>query len=145
MPSAGDLRDRIGFYSRIQIDDGAGNVEGGYDSAPNFTVSAGVRPKLGGEAVLAGRLTGTNYVNVTVRQSSLTRQVNVDWMARDERKGVAYNIRSIIDPLQGKPGQGAWLEMLCEEGVAIGPMATPGLLDFEYPGSSGLLALLEDI
>jgi head-tail adaptor len=116
---AGDLRDRIGFYKRIEIEDEFGNTTGGYGPVPDFSVAANVKPKLGGETVLAGRLTGTNYVNVTVRQSSQTRQVTVDWMAKDERKGVSYNVRSIIDPLQGQSGQGAWFEMLCEEGVAV--------------------------
>jgi head-tail adaptor len=111
---AGDLRERIGFYRRVETDDGAGNVLAGYADVPDFILSAAVVPKLGGEAVLAGRLTGTNLVNVTVRRSSQSLQVSTEWLAKDERSGVIFNLRSIIDPDQKRQ----WLEMLCERGVA---------------------------
>lgn len=111
---AGELRERIGFYRRVDIDDGAGNIQSGFAEAPFFQAQANVRPKLGGESVQAGRLAGSNLVNITVRYSSNAALVTTDWRARDERSGVIYNIRSIIDPDKRK----RWLEMLCEEGVA---------------------------
>lgn len=111
---AGDLRERVGFYKRVEVDDGAGNDRGNYSDSPEFILSANVKPKLGGESVLADRLTGTNLVNVTVRHSSKSLQVTTDWMAKNERSGETYNIRSIIDPTQKRQ----WVEMLCEKGVA---------------------------
>jgi SPP1 family predicted phage head-tail adaptor len=111
---SGDLRERIGFYARVSLDDGAGNVKAGYGPNPEFILSANVKPKLGGEGVLAGRLTGTNLLNITVRYSSKSTQVTPDWRAKDERSGVIYNIRSIVDPTQKRQ----WLELLCERGVA---------------------------
>lgn len=111
---AGELRERIGFFRLVEADDGAGNTTSGFSDVPEFVVSAKVVPKLGGEGVQAARLTGTKYVNITVRAASITRQVDTDWRARNMRSDVIYNIRSIIDPDQKRQ----WLEMLCEEGVA---------------------------
>lgn len=142
---AGDLRERIGFFAPVEFEDGYGNTTTGFDVAPDFAVSAAVKPRLGGEAVLAGRLTGKHYVNITVRASSLTRSVTEAWMARDERSGVAYNIRSIIDPEKASSRHDRFIEMLCEQGVAIGAMALVGQLDFQYPSASQYIPLLEDI
>lgn len=116
---AGELRDKIGFYQPVASDDGYGNTTNGFSGSATFTCAANIKPKLGGEQVLSGRLTGTNLVNVTVRVSSSTNSVTTAWKAKDERKGVAYNVRSIIDPFQGTSKQGRFLEMLCEQGVAI--------------------------
>lgn len=116
---AGRLRDRVGFYPLLpSVNDGYGNEVSGHASLPSFQCSAAIEPKLAGETVLAGRLTGRDLVNITVRRSSLTATVDPTWKVRDERSRREYNIRSIIDPLRGKAGQNAWLEMLCEAGVA---------------------------
>lgn len=112
---AGNLKWKIGFYARVASSDDYGNTNYVYESNPEFTYSAAVKPKLGGEAILAGRLSGSNFVNITVRSSSDTLRITTDWRAKDERSGVLYNIRSNpIDP----DGKGQWLEMLCEQGVA---------------------------
>jgi head-tail adaptor len=116
---AGDLRNTIGFYQRASGDSPeTGNLEGEFPAEPEFTRRANVAPRLGGETVLAQRLQGTKLVNITVRQTSMTRLVTTAWRAKDEKSGVLYNIRSIIDPEQSTPDRGRWLEMLCEEGVA---------------------------
>ncbi len=115
---AGDLRSRVAFYQRVAADDGYGNTQGGFAADPEFTVAANLRPKLGGEAVLAGRLTGKNTVNITVRRSIATVLVTTDWIAKDARSGEIFNIRSIVDPGQGTAQAGRYLEMLAEKGVA---------------------------
>jgi head-tail adaptor len=91
----------------------------GYPASATFTTFADIDPRLGGEQILAGRLVGKNFVNITVRQSTLTRQVDTDWKAKDENAGTEYNIRSVIDPFQGDSKHGLYIEMLCEEGVAV--------------------------
>lgn len=115
---AGALRDRVGFYRRVETDDGYGNTEADFAPAPHFTCAARIAPRLGGEQVLAGRLAGTNLVNITVRASADVALVDETWRIRDERAAVLYNIRSIIDPGQGTPRQGAFVELLCEKGGA---------------------------
>lgn len=117
---AGDFRSRVGFYKRPTVTEvpDYGNTEGEYPSTPEFTCAANIRPRLGGENVLAGRLTGTNLVNVTVRNWSATQAVDTSWMLKDERADVQYQIRSIIDPNENGPEHGRFFEMLCEKGVA---------------------------
>lgn len=117
---AGDLQERVGFYRPVSTDDGYGNTQIGFANAPDFPpVAAQIKPRLGGESVLAGRLTGTNLVNITVRASSQSKMVDTSWKARDEGAGIDYNIRSIIDPYRDTTRRGAFLEMLCEQGVAV--------------------------
>ncbi len=61
-------------------------------------------------------MAGTNFDNITVRHSSQTVLVDTDWMAKNERTGVKYQIRSIVNPDQKK----AFIEMLCERGAETG-------------------------
>ncbi len=123
MPAAGDLRYRIGFYTR---DSGAGSPDvpdygsgDDYPTTATFTVWGNIVPRLGGETILADRLTGKNFANIIVRQSSNTDLVDTDWICKNEGSGEEYNIRSVIDPHQGDPDHGLWWEMLCEKGVAV--------------------------
>lgn len=123
MPS-GDFRYRIGFYQRGSglagspppPDYGSG---GTYPSSATFITYANIEPRLGGEQVLAARLTGKNYVNITVRKSTETVAVDTDWICKDEDSGEQYNIRSVIDPHQGDNRHRMYIEMLCEKGVAV--------------------------
>jgi hypothetical protein len=96
-----------------------GNTEDNFPATANFVVPANITPKLGGEAVLAARLTGKGLVNIVVRQSANTRMITSDWQAKDERTGEIYNIRSVIDPDGATPNHGFYFEMLCEHGVAV--------------------------
>ena len=111
---AGELRQLVGFYKRVEVDDGAGNSVADFGLAPEFTAAAAIVPRLGGEAILAGRLEGKNAVNITVRYSPRTATVTTDWKAKDMDTEAEYNIRSIINPDRRK----IFLEMLAEEGVA---------------------------
>ncbi len=119
--SPGDLRYSVGFYQRPALSNSPpdyGNTEDDFPTTATFVVPANITPKLGGEDVLAARLTGKGFVNIVVRQSATTATVTSDWRAKDERSGEIYNIRSIIDPDGGNPRHGFYFEMLCEHGVA---------------------------
>lgn len=117
---AGDLRSKVGFYKRPASGNSPdyGNTEGEFPGTPEFTCAANIKPRLGGEGVLAARLTGTNPINITVRKSSDTVLVDTAWRCKDERTGVIYNIRSVIDPFEHTADHGKFFEMLCEKGVA---------------------------
>jgi len=121
---AGDLRYKVGFYQRGGPSSASppppdyGFPEGGYPSTATFIKPANITPRLGGEAILAARLTGHNFVNILVRQDSETSQVDVDWKCKNEDSGEEFNIRSVIDPQQGTVRHGFWIELLCEKGVA---------------------------
>lgn len=120
MIGAGDLRERVGFYQREARDESPelGNTFGDFSATASLTVYANIKPRLGGEAVLAGRLEGRKLVNITIRRSAASAAITTDWRAKDERTGAIYNIRSIVDPYQDKPQRRMFLELLCEEGVA---------------------------
>jgi SPP1 family predicted phage head-tail adaptor len=113
MATAGELRHRIGFEKRAEIDDGYGNLSSG-EFEEQFVVSAKVQARVGGESVQAARLASQQPVSLTIRRSSNTRKITEEWRAHDVRNDVYYNIRSIIDP----DDRGAWIELLCQSGVA---------------------------
>jgi SPP1 family predicted phage head-tail adaptor len=113
MTGAGDLKWRIAFDKRVTVDDGYGNEQGAF--AEQFVVAAHLKPRFGGEAVIAARLQGHQPVTITVRQSTQTRLITPDWRARDVRTSEVYAIRSpAVDP----DGKRQWLEFLCQTGVA---------------------------
>lgn len=112
---AGRLSERLTFQARVIESDGYGNTRG--DFADEFTVSASVTPRLGGESVLAGRLTGRHLVNIVVRYSPETVMIGTDWRAVDARDtSKIYNIRDVIDPDPDRPRR--FIELLAERGVA---------------------------
>lgn len=115
MTKAGELRHRIGFFRRPVVSDGYGNNVGEFPAEPEFECAAKVQTKFGGETVLAQRLAGQQTATITVRQSLAALAVTADWRAQDMREGTIWNIRSgPVDPDDG----GAWLEFLCQSGVA---------------------------
>lgn len=112
--TAGQLRERVAFFSREAQSDGAGNEEGEWVQA--FVVAAELRPLQGSETVMAKRLDGIQPYVIIVRESSLTSQVTTDWMARDVRSGREFNITAIKNGDQ----KGAYLEMMAVHGRAVG-------------------------
>ncbi|MFG1432346.1 head-tail adaptor protein [Xanthobacter sp. V2C-8] len=115
MTTSGQLNRRLTFQARVALHggDGAGNFEAAW--VDQFTVSARVQPRFGGEAVLASRLTGTQPVTITVRRSTSTRRIAADWRAIDARDGAVYALTSpAMDPAE----DGAWLEMMATAGRA---------------------------
>ncbi|MDX3929249.1 MAG: phage head closure protein [Shinella sp.] len=109
--SAGDLYHRVAFDKRETVDRGDGVKVGSW--VEQFSVRAGFTHLRGGESVMAGRLQGKHTQVITVRASSQTREVGADWRVRDVRSGIAFNIRDIT-PTNDR----AWLDFLCESGVA---------------------------
>lgn len=112
MTDSGDLNQRVSFGERAMISDGAGNERGAF--ADKFTVWAEFVHMRGGEGIMAARLDGRHVQVVRVLASTETRQVTSTWLAKDARKGTLFNIRDITPSKDG-----AFLDMLCETGVAI--------------------------
>ena len=113
---AGDLRYRVTFAERDQVEDEYGNVSTGW--VDRFTVSANIVPRLGGETVMAARLTGMQPMTIRVRSSPDTKTVTTDWKATDQ-DGKVYNIRTAVDPLKGDGQHSLFIDMLAESGVAV--------------------------
>lgn len=111
MTDSGDLRERVAWDRRVQVDDGEGNTEA--DFAEVFRCWGGFTPLRGGEAVLASRLEGRQPVVVRLRASSQSRSIASDWQMRDLRTGIAYAVRSVIHTPDRK-----WIDVTVESGVA---------------------------
>lgn len=109
---SGELRHKVAFDKRRDVTDEYGNTQSAF--VEQFVVAAKVQAKFGGEAVTAARLVGQQPVTIIVRQSSQTRQIAVDWRARDVRSGTEYAIRSIVDPDDRR----AFFEILTQTGTA---------------------------
>lgn len=124
-PNFANLRYSVGFYHRPALGVSSppvdyGNTEDEFPDTADFIVAANIIPKMGDrETVLAARLTGRALVTIIVRQSANTRMITTDWMAKDERSGEIFNIRSVNDPEGGNSTHGFYFEMLCESGVAV--------------------------
>lgn len=110
------LRFRLHCQSKGQAIDELGNpVPGGTPWATRFTVSAGMKPRNGGEAVIAGRLEGRQPYIVTVRSSEQTRQITSDWQLIDARDASrVFAVKTAADP----DGKRQWIEILAESGIA---------------------------
>lgn len=113
MIGAGELRERVAFDQRVELDDGYGNTVGNF--VEQFAVSARVRPLKGSEAVQAARLAGQQPVVITVRMSRQVRGVGPHWRARNTRTGAVY---AITAPPANMDERGAFLDILATVGEA---------------------------
>lgn len=115
---AGELKERFRFERRRDTSpdggDGLGTFEGDWE--PQFTVSAKLQFRRGGEDVLAARLAGTQPAILTIRVSRQAWEIRPDWRCVNDRTGEAFNIRE--EPTLNRDRDG--LEMLIERGVNSG-------------------------
>lgn len=77
---ASDLKDRADCLKPERIRDPDGNIIQGYVS--QFQLAAHVHPLRGGESVMAARMQSKAPAIVTVRASSLSRQITSEWRVR---------------------------------------------------------------
>lgn len=103
----GIARWRMTLQKQVPVAD----LGGGFD--PGWTdvdlIWAALEPVSGGERRAGGRLESVISHRVRIR-----RRADVTTGHRLIHEGRAFNVRAVLD---GAPGQ-AWLELLCEEGVA---------------------------
>lgn len=111
---AGDLRERVAFEYRAYSTDGYGNEQAAAWTEA-FNVAAQIKPARGAESIQAARLAGKQPVVITVRVSTNTKMVRVEWRARDVRSGVIYNIRSIVNSDERR----IFFDLECDTGVAV--------------------------
>lgn len=112
---AGALRERVHCQMAGVLDDGWGQpLPGAGPFETKFTISAGMRPRTGGEGVDAARLGGRQPFVVTVRNTSQTRQITTAWRLVDARQ--ARRVLAVTSPPADPDGKNHWLEFLVEEG-----------------------------
>lgn len=135
---AGALRERVHCQFAAAEDDGWGNpLPGAGEFETQFTVSAGMKPRTGGEGVDAARLGGNQPFVVTVRNTSQTRQITTAWRLVDARGD--GRVLEITSPPADPDGRNQWLEFLV---LDSGERPSPGL-DFTNMMNSQFLPLLE--
>lgn len=109
---ASRLIEAVAFDSPTASADAAGGVVSGWTQ--EFTTRAHFLFLRGGETVQAARLEGRQPVVVTIRSHADADEITTAWRMRDTRRGVAYNIRSIV-PTEDR----RFVELTCESGVAV--------------------------
>jgi len=89
------LRERVIFEKRMTLadpGDGAGTYRA--DWVEQFERWASVTNLIGGETVIAARLSGIQPCVITVRMDSETKLIKADWRARHKVSGDIYNLRA---------------------------------------------------
>lgn len=114
------FRDRLRIERRRLFDDGAGNLEGDWDTAnPVFVGAAQFMPMVGREQVEAERLSGVQPFEVTVRACKATRAVTTAMRIvrlTGPGRGEVLNITGISNPDMRR----RYLAILAKTGVASG-------------------------
>lgn len=115
--NAGLLTERVTLAKRLMANpdapDDYGNVVAEW--VDQGEVAAQFVHLRGGEGVMAGRLEGRHTQVIRVRASALTRQVAPNWRVTDARRGTEFAVRDVTFD----PGR-AFVDLLCESGVAVG-------------------------
>jgi SPP1 family predicted phage head-tail adaptor len=107
MTAAGDLREKVQLLALVTVSDGAGGSTTSWE--PQLTTRAAIKVLKAGEAVMAGRLQGTQALVVTLRYQAALAAADTTSRLLNVRTGKQYNIRGITPDsiLQ-------WVDMLCE-------------------------------
>lgn len=118
-PRAAELRDKVRFERRSGKGNVGGVIKSGWVPADGIgDRSARVVARMGGEGVLAARLTATQPCEITVRLDSGTRTVTTDHRVVDARDPTRVWAIKSIGEIEG--GRDRWLNILCEAGGADG-------------------------
>lgn len=113
---AGALRERVHCQLGAAGGDGWGGaaIPGSGAYATEFTISAAMAPRTGGEGVDAARLGGRQPFVVTVRNTGQTRRISTAWRLVDARN--ASRVFSVTSPPADPDGTNQWLEFIAIEG-----------------------------
>lgn len=111
LTTAGDLREVIELQQNEEIDDGYGNVYGGWTT--KITAPARIRILKGSETIIASRLAGKQTAVITARWQPDIEPVTPAWRAKDARTGKIYDIKAVT-PDERK----AWVDLLTEATVS---------------------------
>lgn len=116
---ASELRKRLAFERRADASDGGGNTKADFEEV--FVTRGRVRPRLGGESVIAARLSGVRVASIKVRSTPETREVDESWRIRElqvDANGnyIFYDIKSLANADE----RNRYIEFLCEKGGSNG-------------------------
>jgi SPP1 family predicted phage head-tail adaptor len=108
----GKLKHIATFAKRMAVEDAYGNETAEWRD--QFTIPASVRARLGGEDIIASRLSGVQPYTVSVRQCDVAEKITTDWKVRIDDLDLELSITSIADPHDER----AYFDILCQSGVA---------------------------
>ena len=98
---AGRMRNRLRFERRSAAINVGGVATGDWQTLIDSR-RASVRATMGGEEVIAGRMSGKVSVTIRVRSDSQTRTIQASDRAVDWNTGETYNLGQPIDPFSDR-------------------------------------------
>ena len=107
MTAAGSLTEKVQLLQLVNVPDGGGGFTTSWH--PQLTARAAIKVLTAGEAVMAGRIQGTQTLVCTLRYQAALAAADTTSRLLNVRTGKQYNVRGITpDPnLQ-------WVDILCQ-------------------------------
>jgi SPP1 family predicted phage head-tail adaptor len=107
MTASGNLTEKVQLLALVTVPDGGGGSTTSY--VPQLTARAAINVLKSGEAVMAGRIQGTQTLVCTLRYQAALAVADSTSRLLNVRTGKQYNVRGITpDPLL------QWVDVLCE-------------------------------
>lgn len=106
----GTLRDRFALDRPVTTADDFGGQGPGWTEMA--IVWGGIRYLRGGDVVQSARLSGRQPAVITLRASSLTRQIDHTWRLRNVRDGAVYDVRGTVETANR-----SFIEITAESGM----------------------------
>jgi SPP1 family predicted phage head-tail adaptor len=98
MTAAGNLTEKVQLLALVTVPDGAGGSTTSWE--PQLTARAAIKVLKSGEAVMAGRLQGTESIVFTLRYQAALAAADTTSRLLNMRTGKEYNVRAITpDPM----------------------------------------------
>ena len=99
MTAAGNLTEKVTLLQQVTVPDGAGGSTTTWQ--PLLAARAAMKVLKSGEAVMAGRIQGTQTIVFTLRMQAALDSADLTMRLRNERTTKEYNILGITpDPLR---------------------------------------------
>jgi len=116
MPSPGDLRERVAFQKRADVDDGAGNRTGPWETV--YSRRAQIKPQRGRNEVFAAKLAGVQPYIITVRCDTDTRKLTKAWRIKGASGIHRDKLFEILGGVENMDMRQRYLDIVCQAGVA---------------------------
>lgn len=117
MTAAGDLRWRVRFEKRTEVEHELGGTTSGWDT--KFTRYACLKPMRGGEGVQQQRLQGTQPVLIIVRRDSQTKLIDPSWRAVELLNNIPIRFYA-LKTAEDMERDNRFITMIGEQGAADG-------------------------
>lgn len=119
LPQTGDFKFNIRFDKQIETSDPAGGSTYAWSTSANGSITrlCAIQPRMGGEAVTAQRLAGTQPVLIFARSDSQTQTIDTAWRAVELKNGTAVKSYA-LKTAEDMERTGEFVTMLAIAGAA---------------------------